>query len=79
MENKSWAIYWFQCGELVCDEEYIGETSRTFGERFKEHIREPSPMHNYSYIAGCTTTQDKIQIIGRRTMALPELLRNPST
>ena len=24
MENKSVAIYWFQCGDLVCDEEYIG-------------------------------------------------------
>ena len=25
MENKSRAIYWFQCGDLVCDEEYTGE------------------------------------------------------
>ena len=33
MENKSGAIYLFQCGDLVSDEEYIGETSRTFGER----------------------------------------------
>ena len=41
MENKSGAIYWFQHGELVCDGEYIGETSRTFGERFKEHLKEP--------------------------------------
>ena len=28
MENKSEAMYWFQCGKLVCDEEYIGDTSR---------------------------------------------------
>ena len=36
MVNKSWAIYWFQCGDLICDDEYIGITFRTFGERYKE-------------------------------------------
>ena len=34
MVNQSGAIYWYQCGDLACDEEYIGETSRTFGERY---------------------------------------------
>ena len=65
MENKSGAIYWFQCRELMCDKEYIGETSRTFGERFKEHLNEPSPIHNNSCITGHTTTQEIFQIIGR--------------
>ena len=46
--NKSGAIYWFQCGDLTCNNEYIGETSRTIGERFKEHLKEPSPIHHYS-------------------------------
>ena len=41
MANKSGAIYWFQCGDHTCDGEYIGETFRTFGERFKEHLKEP--------------------------------------
>ena len=36
MVNQSGAIYWYQCGDLDCDDEYIGETSRTFGERYKE-------------------------------------------
>ena len=35
--NQSRAIYWFQCDDLSCDDEYIEETSRTFGERYKEH------------------------------------------
>ena len=26
MVSKSGAIYWFQCGDLTCDDEYIGET-----------------------------------------------------
>ena len=44
MAYKSGAIYWFQCGDLTHDDEYIGETSRTFGERCKEHLKEPSPI-----------------------------------
>ena len=38
MVNQSGAIYWYQCGDLGRDDEYIGETSRTFGERYKEHL-----------------------------------------
>ena len=33
MVSKSGAIYWFQCGDLFCDDKYIGETSMTFGKR----------------------------------------------
>ena len=42
MVNQSVAIYWYQCGDLSCDDEYIGETSRTFGDRYKEHLKAPS-------------------------------------
>ena len=31
IEKKHGTIYYYQCGELTCDEKYIGETSRTFG------------------------------------------------
>ena len=41
MVNQSGAMYWYQCGHLGCDDEYIGETSRTFGERYKEHLKAP--------------------------------------
>ena len=51
---------------LDCDEEYIGETSRrTFGERFKEHLKDHSPIHDCSNTTGHITTQDNLQIIGR--------------
>ena len=39
--NQSGAIYWYQCGDLGCDEEYIGKTSRTFGERCKRAPESP--------------------------------------
>ena len=35
MVSKSGAIYWFQFGDLTCDDEYIGETSWTFGEKIQ--------------------------------------------
>ena len=64
MVNRSGAIYWFQCGDLTCDDEYIRETSRAFGERFKEHLKDPSPKHHSSN-TGHPTTQQNFQIIGR--------------
>ena len=65
MAYKSGAIYWFQCGDLTCDDMCKGETFRTCGERFKEHLKEPSPIHNQSINTGHPTTQDNFQIIGR--------------
>ena len=42
MLKKSGVIYRYKCDRVECDEEYIGESSRTFGERFKEHQKAPS-------------------------------------
>ena len=36
--KKSSVIYWFKCDRIDCEDEYIGESSRTFGERYKEHL-----------------------------------------
>ena len=65
MVNQSGAIYWYQCGDLGCDDEYIGETSRTFGERYKEHLKAPSAIHLHSIQTGHPTNQNNFQIIGR--------------
>ena len=64
MANKSGAIYLLICWDLMCDEESIGEASRAFGERSKEHLKEPSPIHNHSINTDHPTTQDNFQIIG---------------
>ena len=65
MVSKSGAIYWFQCGDLTCDDKYIGETSRTFGERFKEWLKDPSPIHHHNNHTGHPTSQNNFQTIGR--------------
>ena len=63
--NQSGAIYRYQCGDLDCDDEYIGETSRTFGERYKEHLKAPSAIHHHSIQTGHPTNQNNFQIVGR--------------
>ena len=65
MLNQSGAIYRYQCNNLGCDDEYIGETSRTFGERYKEHLKAPSAIHHHSTLTGHTTNHNNFQIIGR--------------
>ena len=52
-------------GRLECDEEYIGKTSRTFGERYKEHLKAPSPIHDHSNTTGHTTLLENFSIVGR--------------
>ena len=65
MVNQSGAIYWYQCGDVTCDDKYIGETSRTFGERYKEHLKPTSAIHHHNNQTGHTTNQSNFQIIRR--------------
>ena len=48
-----------------CEEEYIGESARNFAERFKEHLKTPSPIHDHSTISGHNVTIDNFEIVGR--------------
>ena len=65
MVNQSDVIYWYQCGDLTCDDEYIGETSRTFGERYKEHLKDPSPIHHHNNQTNHPFNHKNFKIIGR--------------
>ena len=65
--KKSGVIYRYKCGRIDCDEEYIGESSRTFGERFREHQKAPSPIYDHSNNTGHQVTIDNFNIVGRET------------
>ena len=65
MVNQSDAIYWYQCWDLGCDDEYIVETSRTFGERYKEHPKVPSPTHHHNNQTNHPINHNNFKIIGR--------------
>ena len=64
-DNKSGIIYSYQCKHLKCNEEYIGETARTLGERRKEHLKQPSSIHGHLQKTGHTITENNFNIIGR--------------
>ena len=65
MVNQSDVIYWYQCGDLGCDDEYIGETCRTFGERYKEHLKDPLPIHHHNNQTNHPINHNNFKTIGR--------------
>ena len=73
--KKSDIIYSYKCDRVECDEEYIGESARTFGERFKEHLKCLSPIYDYSNITGHRTTHDNLSIAGREDQNLMRLIK----
>ena len=74
-EKKSGVIYCYQCVAIDCGEEYIGETSRTLGERYKEHLREPSSIQVNSLTTGHQLSQDNFSIIGREGWDITRLIK----
>ena len=64
-DNKSGLIYSYQCHHLDCNKEYIGETSRSLGERRREHLKQSSPIHKHSQSTGHSIENNNFNIIGR--------------
>ena len=68
--KKSGIIYRFKCKRVDCEDEYIGESSRTFGERYKEHLKAPSPIYDHHNITGHETSIENFSIVGREDQNL---------
>ena len=75
MMKKSGVIYSYKCGRVECDEEYIGESSRTFGERFKEHQKAPSPIFDHFNTTGHSVSVDNFNIVGREDQNLKRAIK----
>ena len=69
------AIYSYQCKEVDCDEDYIGETSITLRERYREHLKEPSPIHAHSIQIGHSANKDNFNFLGREDWSLTRLIK----
>ena len=71
--KKSGIIYRYKHNRMNCDDEYIGESSRTFGERFREHLKAPSPIYDHfkhHNITGHSTTTESFSIVEREDQNL---------
>ena len=62
----------WECG---CDDEYIRETSRTFGERYKEHLNDPSPIHDHNNQTNHHINYNNFKIIGREGHLLSRYIK----
>ena len=60
-----YAKYRYKCDRVDCDEVYIGMSSRTFGERFKEHQKAPPPICDHYNITGHKISIDNFRIVER--------------
>ena len=49
---------------MDCKDEYIGESGRTFAERFREHLRAPSPIYDHYNTTGHEVSLDNFSIVG---------------
>ena len=63
--KKSGVIYKYSCGRVDCGGEYIGESGRTFGERYREHMRAPSPIMDHQNTTGHEVSLDNFTIVGK--------------
>ena len=70
IQKRSGVIYRYKCDRVEWDEEYIGESSRTFGERFKEHLKATSPIFDHYNIIGHNLTIENFSIVVREDQNL---------
>ena len=73
--EKSGIIYRYKCDRVDCDEEYIGESSRTFWERFKEHQKAPSSIYDHYNITGHKISIDNFSLVGREDQNLMRTIK----
>ena len=68
--KKSWVIYRYMCNRVDCNEEYIGESSRVFAERFKTHQKAPSPIFDHTNTSGHKINIENFIIVERQDQNL---------
>ena len=73
--KKSGVIYRYSCKRVDCDEEYIEESSRVFGERFKEHQMAPSPIFDHTNTTGHNINIENFSIVGREDQNLKRAIK----
>ena len=75
INSKSGVIYRYQCNVHGCGEDYIGESGRTFAERFKEHQKPPSPIFDHCNTSGHKISINKFTIVGREDQNLTRAIK----
>ena len=64
------------CNWIECDEEPISESARTFGEKYKQHLKATSPIYDHSNITGHHTSIDNFSIVGGEAEGLTKAIKD---
>ena len=72
-------IYRYKCDRVDCDHEYIWESARNFEERFKEHLKAPSSIHDHINISGHSVTIEIFPYWEERTKTSLDSSKRPCT
>ena len=64
--QKTGVIYQLKCTKVGCEDEYIGESGRTFGDRLKNTSEHP-PIYQQSQATGNLINMDCFSIVCRET------------
>ena len=73
--KKSGVIYRYKYGRVDCEDEYIGESGRTFAERFREPLRPPSPIYDHFKTTGHEVSLDHFSIVGGDDQSMTRAIR----
>ena len=73
--QNSRVIYGYKCGRVYCEEENIGKSGRTFAERFREHMRAPSPAHDHHNITGHELSLENFSLVGREDQTIAKAIK----
>ena len=75
MCQKSGVIYHDKCSHTDCPEQYKGESGMTFGDRFREHLRAPSPIHQHSQSTGHQVDLECFTITDREAQGTTRIIK----
>ena len=67
---KSGIIYRYRCLHMNCTQQYTGESGRTFGDRYKEHLKATSPIHLHTSTSGHPVSSECFSIVDREAQGL---------
>ena len=73
--NQTGIIYHYQCPHINCSSTYIGESGRTLGDRIKEHLKAPSPIHQHSSTTGHPMDPNQFNIIHKEVNSQPRTIK----
>ena len=73
--QKSGVISRYKWGRVDCEDEYIGESGRTFVERFRVYLKSPSPIYGHFNTTCHEVSLDNFSTVGREDESMTRTIR----